>query len=79
MKRKNITVSEANYVELRPKWKTVVIRYYINIKGQLVVAVLDSEAAISIITKKLMKKLGQESIKTQKQLLLLLIELEKKL
>ena len=38
--------------------KTVAMKYYVNIKGQLVVTVLDSGAAISIITEKLMKKLG---------------------
>ena len=58
IKRKNIFISEANYIELGPKRRTVAMRCYVNIKGQPVVTVLDSGATVSIITAKLMKKLG---------------------
>ena len=58
MKRNNAPVTEANHVELGSKRKTVAMRCYINIRGQPVVAILDSGAAVSIITAKLMKRLG---------------------
>jgi len=58
MRRKNAPISEANYIELGPQRKTVAMRCHVNIKGQQVIAVLDSGAAVSIITAKLMRKLG---------------------
>ena len=58
MRRKNAPISEANHIELGPQRKTVAMRCHVNIKGQQVIAVLDSGAAVSIITAKLMRKLG---------------------
>ena len=58
MRRKNASISEANYIESDSQRKTVAMHYHVNIKGQQVIAVLDSGATVSIITAKLMKKLG---------------------
>ena len=58
LKRNNAPVTEANHVKLGPKRKTVAIRCHVNIREQSVVAILDSGAAVSIITAKLMKRLG---------------------
>ena len=58
MRRKNAPISEANHIELGTQRKTVAMRCHVNIKGQQVIAVLDSGAAVSIIIAKLMRKLG---------------------
>ena len=70
MKRGNAPISEANHVELGPKRKTVAMRCHVNIKGQPVVAILDSGAAVSIITARLMKRLGLKINKESKTIVI---------
>ena len=52
--------------------------YYINIKEQLVIAVLDSEAAVSIITAKLIKKLELRINKDSKLIVVIANRAKKK-
>jgi len=54
------TPVETNYLVPKEQRKTTAAKCYIRIKGNPVVAILDSGAAVSIITNKLIKKLGLE-------------------
>jgi hypothetical protein len=58
MRRKTNPTTEVNHIEETRNRKTTAMRCHIRIKGNPVVAILDSGAAVSIITAKLMKKLG---------------------
>ena len=52
-------VAETNYLNSEEdKRKTTAAKCYIRIKGNPIIAILDSGAAVSIITNKLMNKLG---------------------
>jgi hypothetical protein len=57
---KRATQKDANLVESNNQYRTTAMKCHIRIKNNPVVAVLDSGAAVSIITKSLMKKLGLE-------------------
>ena len=62
--RRNLTkalrpsTTESNYANSNKERKTSAVRCRVRIKGNPVIAVLDSGAAVSIITNKLMKKIG---------------------
>ena len=58
MQKKKEPITEANQAEIHQPKKTTAMRCHIRIKGNPVVAILDSGAAVSIITAKLMRKLG---------------------
>ena len=58
LQRKKVPITEANHLEPEEEKKTTAMRCHIRIKGNPVVAILDSGAAVSIITAKLMKRLG---------------------
>ncbi|KAF0476151.1 gag-pol fusion protein [Gigaspora margarita] len=51
---------ESNLVEAVTNKRTIAAKCHIRIKGNSVTAVLDSGAAVSIITKRLIKNLGLE-------------------
>ncbi|CAG8795724.1 24707_t:CDS:2, partial [Dentiscutata erythropus] len=66
MKRPKQSTTEANSLETDKVQKTVAIRYHVKIKGTPVIAILDLGAAVSIITNKLIKRLGLALTKESK-------------
>src|SRR5260364_235263 len=60
LRRKKAPSTKANHLQTNNSHKTVAMRCHVRIKGNPVVAILDSGAAVSIITKKLMDKIGLE-------------------
>ena len=51
-------IKETNLVSTDERWRTTAAKCYVWIKGNPIKAVLDSGAAVSIITNKLRRKLG---------------------
>ncbi|CAG8775022.1 3723_t:CDS:1, partial [Ambispora leptoticha] len=58
VRRTKAPTTEANYSQASAKQKTIAMRCHVRIKGNPAVAILDSGAAVSIITNRLMEKLG---------------------
>ncbi|CAG8650277.1 5438_t:CDS:1, partial [Paraglomus occultum] len=57
MQKKKEPITEANQAKIHQSKKTIAMRCYIRIKENSVIAILDSGAAVSIITAKLIRKL----------------------
>ena len=71
MQKKKEHIAKANQAEIHQSKKTTAMRCHIRIRGNPVVAILDSGAAVSIITAKLMRKLGLQIEKPSKTIVVI--------